>query len=46
MWSVISLLLLANSCSIRAKPADVVYLIPETFKGPVIILYDQHIRIH
>ena len=39
--SVISILLLVNSCSIRAKPPEVMYLIPQTFEGPVVVLYDQ-----
>lgn len=34
-------LFLVNSCSIRAKSADVIYLIPKNFEGGVVIFYDQ-----
>lgn len=37
MWSLIFSL----SCSLLAKPIDVVYLIPENYTGGVIILYNQ-----
>lgn len=37
LWSLIFSL----SCSLFAKPTDVVYLIPENFTGGVIVLYNQ-----
>lgn len=37
LWSLIFSL----SCSLFAKPTDIVYLIPENFTGGVIVLYNQ-----